>query len=71
VLRFPVFVGTFTTEGTEALLKLRDRLPANLKRFIAECHNGLSSEVAAEARFELRLRVVLEQVQRGGDVPAI
>lgn len=71
MLRFPIFIGTFTTEGTEALLKLRDRLPASLKRFIAEFHHGLPDEIAADARFELRLRVVLEQVQRGGDVPAI
>ena len=71
VLRFPVFVGTFTTEGTEALRKLRDRLPANLKRYIAEFHSGLADETASDARFELRLRVVLEQVQRGGDLPAI
>jgi hypothetical protein len=71
VLRFPIFVGTFTTEGTEALLKLRDRLPASLKRFIADFHDGLKEEVAADPRFELRLRVVLEQVQRGDDVLAI
>jgi hypothetical protein len=31
VLRFPVFVGSFTTDGTEALVRLRDRLPARLK----------------------------------------
>lgn len=71
VLRFPIFVGTFTTEGAEALLKLRERLPANLKRFIADFHDGLTEEVAADARFELRLRVVLEQVQRGVDALAV
>lgn len=71
VLRFPLFVGTFTAEGSEALLKLRGQLPASLKRFIAEFHDGLTEQTAADARFELRLRVVLEQVQRGGDVPAI
>jgi hypothetical protein len=27
VLRFPIFIGTFTTEGAEALIKLRERLP--------------------------------------------
>ena len=70
-LRFPVFVGTFTTEGTEALLRLRAQLPGNLKHFIADFHDGLTDEVAADARFELRLRVVLEQVQRGDDALAI
>jgi hypothetical protein len=71
VLRFPIFVGTFTTEGTEALLKLRAQLPASLKHYIAGFHDGLTEKTTADARFELRLRVVLEQVQRGGDVPAI
>ena len=71
VLRFPIFIGTFTTEGTEALLKLRDQLPANLKHFIAQFHSGLKDEVAGDARFELRLRVVLEQVQRSEDALAI
>ena len=63
-LRFPLFIGSFATEGTGALLKLRDQLPADLKRFIAEFHSGLTDDVAADERFELRLRVVLEQVQR-------
>lgn len=71
VLRFPVFVGTFTTQGTEALLELRNKLPADVKRFIAEFHHGLDDQVAGDARFELRLRVVLEQVQRGQDALAI
>jgi uncharacterized protein DUF3644 len=71
VLRFPIFVGTFTTEGADALLKLRGRLPANLRRFIAEFHSGLSGMVTADARFELRLRVVLEQVPRDNDSLAI
>ena len=70
-LRFPVFVGSFTTEGTEALLKLRNRLPADLKRFIAEFHDGLTGELASDSRFELRLRVVLEQVQRDPETLAI
>jgi hypothetical protein len=71
VLRFPVFIGTFTTEGTDALRRLRDRLPADIKRFIAEYHHGMKAEVAADGRFELRLRVVLEQVQRRDDALAI
>lgn len=71
VLRFPVFIGTFTTEGAEVLVKLRDKLPAALKVYIAEFHSGLTEKVASDARFELRLRVVLEQVQHGNDALAI
>lgn len=71
LLRFPVFIGSFTTDGTEALTKLRNKLPADLRRFIAEFHDGLTDELASDPRFELRLRIVLEQVQRGSDVLAI
>ncbi|WP_258222494.1 DUF3644 domain-containing protein [Microbacterium sp. HMWF026] len=67
ILRFPVFVGTFTTDGEQALLKLRDRLPADLKRFIAQYHSGLPEATAADSRFELRLRVVLEMASRDAD----
>lgn len=70
-LRFPIFVGSFTTEGTEALVRLRSKLPADLRRFIAEFHDGLSDELARDSRFELRLRVVLEQVQRDAEALAI
>jgi hypothetical protein len=70
-LRFPVFVGTFTTEGVETLKRLRNQLPADLKRFIAEFHDGLTGDVARDARFELRLRVVLELAQRNSDSMAI
>lgn len=71
LLHFPVFIGTFTTEGEEALKRLRNGLTSDLKRYIAEFHDGLSGEVAQDARFELRLRVVLEQVNRGQDTMAI
>lgn len=64
VLRFPVFVGTFTTEGEKTLTTLRDKLPADLKRFIAEYHAGLDSEIEDDTRFELRLRVVLQHANR-------
>jgi len=64
-------VGSFTTEGTEALIRLRSRLPSDLRRFIAEFHDGLSDDLASDARFEVRMRVVLEQVQRGADALAI
>lgn len=70
-LRFPVFVGTFTTEGTDALRRLRSTLPADLQHFIAEFHDGLSEDIADDSRFELRLRVVLEQVGRDPDALAI
>lgn len=70
VLRFPVFIGSFTPEGERALIALRDRLPAALKRFIAEYHSGLPESVSSDDRFELRLNVVL-QVSKASDALAI
>jgi hypothetical protein len=70
-LRFPVFIGSFTTEGAEALAHLRSRLPAELRTFIGEFHSGLADDLLHDSRFELRLRVVLEQVQRDPEALAI
>lgn len=70
VLRFPVFIGSFTTEGSGALLVLRDSLPQHLRRFIAEYHSGLPHSVFDDERFELRLNVTL-QAARGSDALAM
>jgi hypothetical protein len=70
-LRFPIFVGSFTREGDDALQALREKLPASLKRFISRYDAGLPTEVVDDSRFELRLNVVLNQVQRGNDAMAI
>lgn len=67
LLRFPAFVGTFTDDGEKTLRRLRDKLPADLKRFIADFHSGLSTGTSGDPRFELRLRVVLEKVNRDPD----
>lgn len=64
ILRFPAFIGTFTDDGEKTLRRLRDKLPADLKRFIAEFHSGLPDGTQTDPRFELRLRVVLERVVR-------
>lgn len=64
LLRVPIFVGTFTTEGEQALLRLRNSLSADLRRFIAEYHAGLPEGTSQDHRFEMRLRVVLELAQR-------
>lgn len=70
-LQFPIFVGTFTTDGEKALKRLRRQLPADLQRFIAEYHDGLTGEQTEDHRFELRLRVVLEYAKRDQDALAI
>lgn len=59
-LRFPVFVGSFTTAGEQALLRLRKHLPVALRTYIAGYEASLSPSVANDPRFELRLRVFQE-----------
>ena len=63
-LRFPLFVGSFTSEGERALLKLRKKLPASLRAFIVEYHANLDSAVSDDPRYELRLRVLQELAPR-------
>jgi hypothetical protein len=67
ILRFPAFIGTFTDDDEKTLRRLRDKLPADLKRFIGEFHSGLPEATQTDPRFELRLRVVLERVVRDPD----
>lgn len=65
-LRFPVFVGSFTTAGEQALLRLRKQLPAALRTYIAGYEANLTESVANDPRFELRLRVFQELAPKAG-----
>lgn len=62
-LRFPVFIGSFTTEGQQALERLHSRLPKGLRRFIAESVSELPDQVRDDQNFDMRLRVFLELVK--------
>jgi hypothetical protein len=62
-LRFPVFIGSFTTEGQQALEQLHARLPGELKRFIVQSAQALPDEVREHDKYDLRLGVFLEQVK--------
>lgn len=64
-IRFPVFVGTFTQPGTEALKALQSKLPRKLKDFIEAYHTSLDPDVEKDQRFALRLRVTLDLANRG------
>ncbi|MGU3435913.1 DUF3644 domain-containing protein [Actinomycetes bacterium M1A6_2h] len=59
-LRFPLFIGTFTTEGEQALKDLHAKLPKDLRRFIASSAADLPKTIRTNQKFDLRLRVVLE-----------
>jgi hypothetical protein len=67
ILRFPLFIGTFTEAGTKTLKELRDRLPKDLQRFISEFHSGLPEEFERDPAFEIRLSVILQAAQRDPD----
>ncbi|MGI8765293.1 MAG: DUF3644 domain-containing protein [Gemmatimonadaceae bacterium] len=64
-LRFPVFIGSFTSEGEKVLRRLRGTLPATLRTFIADYNAGLDATVSDDPRYELRLRVFQELAPRG------
>ena len=59
-LRFPVFIGSFTTEGQQALERLHSRLPKELRRFIVQSVGELSDDVRDDEKYDMRLRVFLE-----------
>lgn len=67
-LHFPVFIGGFTDEGKEALLKLTKTLPADLRRFLAEYDASLDDDVSRDPRYCMRLTVLLESGNRKGDL---
>jgi hypothetical protein len=62
-LRFPIFIGSFTTEGQQALERLHAKLPNELNRFIVRCAEALPDEVRDDDKYDLRLRVFLELVK--------
>jgi len=55
-LRFPVFVGSFTEDGEALLRRMRESLPATLRRFLTHYHDDLDPQVRADSRFEFRHR---------------
>jgi hypothetical protein len=67
-LRFPIFVGGFTDEGKDALVKMTNQLPRDLRTFLADYDKSLDDAVSRDSRYCLRLTVVLEQGQRKGDL---
>lgn len=70
-LRFPVFVGSFTADGEQALRRLRAALPASLRTFAASFTSGLDPSVSNDSRFEFRLRLIPELAPRDPDALAL
>jgi hypothetical protein len=65
-LRFPIFIGSFTTEGQQALERLHSRLPKELRRFIAQSVSELPDEVRDDEKYDMRLRVFLAKNPASG-----
>lgn len=70
-LQFPVFIGSFTDEGEQALRHLRGTLPSELRTFIADYYAGISAETQVDPRFEFRMRVFTELAPKDPDALAI
>lgn len=70
-LRFPVFVGTFTPGGEQALRRLRKTLPREMQNFLTDYYAGLDEATANDPRFEFRLRATLELSPKDPDATAI
>ncbi|MFF0316957.1 DUF3644 domain-containing protein [Micromonospora sp. NPDC005252] len=71
MLRFPLFVGSFTDAGETALRRLRKALPAPLRKFVVDYESGLTSDLVNDPRYEFRLRVTNELAPKDPDSLAI
>jgi hypothetical protein len=57
-LRFPVFLSSLTSDGVDALKRLRAKMPANATRYINDFHETLDDAVAIDPRFEFRVHLI-------------
>lgn len=58
VLRFPLFVETFTPEGVERIQKALKSLPAGLRQLLASFHTGVDERIVNDQRYEFRIHLV-------------
>lgn len=70
-LRIPLFVGTFSPEGEQALRRFRKTLPKDLQGFLTDYEAGLDAGVAADPRYEFRLRAAVELAPKDPDAVAV
>lgn len=59
-LRLPLFVGTFTPQGEQALQEYRKKLPAGIRAFVTDYEAGLDESVINNPKYEFRLRAMVE-----------
>lgn len=70
-LRIPLFVGTFSRQGDQALRRLRRTLPSSLRSFLTDYESGLENDILNDSRFEFRLRATVELAPKAPDAVAI
>lgn len=70
-LRLPIFVGTFTPQGEQALRHFRKTLPTDLRSFVTEYESGLDEAVVNDSRYEFRLRATVELAPKDPEAMAI
>ncbi len=70
-LRLPIFVGTFSPQGEQALRRFRKTLPKDLRAFLTEYESGLEESVINDARYEFRLRATVELAPKDPDAVAV
>jgi len=57
-LRFPIFVGTLTREGSIRLADAQSKLPSKTRKFLAEFEAGMNPSVMQDHRYEFRVRLI-------------
>jgi len=70
-LRLPIFVGTFTPQGEQALRRFRKTLPTDLRSFVTQYESGLDDSTVNDSRYEFRLRAVVELAPKDPDAVAL
>lgn len=70
-LRLPIFVGTFTPQGEQALRKFRTTLPKDIKSFVTSYEAGLDDLVTSDSRYEFRIRAIVELAPKDPDAIAM
>lgn len=70
-LRIPLFVGTFSPQGEQALRRLRRTLPADLRGFLTDYESGLDEQVVKNPQYEFRLRATVELAPKDPDAVAV
>ena len=70
-LRIPLFVGTFSPQGEQALRRLRKTLPPDLRGFLTDYESGLDEQVVGNPHYEFRLRATVELAPKDPDAVAV